>query len=395
MRRSRLRWSDVGLLGLLGIRGRPLRAALSGLGVAIGIACVVAVLGVSASSQARLLAEIDALGTNLLTVTAGTSFDGGPARLPATAPEMIGRIDGVRQVAYLGQVRGGVYRHDQMPAGQSGGLSIQAASLTLPATLQVPVVSGVWLNAATARFPATVLGAAAARRLGVAEVRGDPQVYLGGQWFTVVGILGPSPLDNTVDQAVLVGVPVATERLGFDGHPTKIYERSTDDAVAAVRTRLSRMANPEHPDEVRLSRPSDALVARAAAQRVYTGLWVGLGGVALLVGSLGIANVMVIGVLERRGEIGMRRALGATRRHVRWQFFVESVLLSAGGGVVGAALGAAVTVGYAVSRDWTVVVPGAAVAGGLVASVVSGAVAGIYPAARAARMSPAEALRAV
>lgn len=393
--RSRLRWSDIGLLGLLGIRGRPLRAGLSGLGVAIGIACVVAVLGISASSQARLLAEIDALGTNLLTVTAGTTLDGSPARLPATAPAMIGRIDGVRQVAYLGQVRGGVYRHDRMPAGQSGGLSIQAASLSLPETLGVPVVSGIWLNEATARYPAAVLGAAAARRLGVAEVRGNPQVYLAGQWFTVVGILGPSPLDRGVDQAALVGERVAAERLGFDGHPTKIYERSTDEAVAAVRRQLSTMANPEHPDEVQLSRPSDALVARAAAQRVYTGLWVGLGAVALLVGSLGIANVMVIGVLERRAEIGMRRALGATRRHVRWQFFVESVLLSAGGGVAGAALGAAVTVGYAISRDWTVVVPGAAVAGGLAASVISGAVAGIYPAARAARMSPTEALRAV
>ena len=386
---------DVVLLGLLGIRGRPLRAVLSGLGVAIGIACVVAVLGVSASSQARLLAEIDALGTNLLTVTAGQSLSGDPAQLPATAPAMIARIDGVQRVAYVGQVRGGVYRHDRMPAGQGGGLSIQAASLTLPETLQVPVVSGVWLNEATARFPAVVLGAAAARRLGVVGVTGGRQVYLAGQWFTVVGVLGPAALDPAVDQAALVGLPVAAERLGFDGHPTKIYERSPDDRVAAVRAQLSRMANPAAPDEVQLSRPSDALVARAAAQTVYTGLWVGLGGVALLVGSLGIANVMVIGVLERRGEIGMRRALGATRRHVRWQFFVESVLLSAGGGVVGAALGAAVTIGYAAGRDWAAVVPGPAVLGGLAASVVSGVVAGIYPAARAARMSPTEALRAV
>ncbi len=393
--RSRIRPTDVGMLGLLGIRGRPLRAALSGLGVAIGIACVVAVLGISASSQARLLTEIDALGTNLLTVTAGTSLDGEAATLPETAPAMIGRIGGVEQVAYVAKVRGGVYRHDRMPAGQGGGLSIQAASLTLPETLQVPVVSGRWLNDATARFPATVLGSAAARRLGVEEVRDAPQVYLAGQWFTVVGILASSSLDPALDQAALVGVQVAMRQLGFDGHPTKIYERSTDDTVASVRSQLSRMASPEHPDEVVLSRPSDVLVARAAAQQVYTGLWVGLGSVALLVGSLGIANVMVIGVLERRGEIGMRRALGATRRHVRWQFFVESILLSTCGGLVGAALGAAVTAGYAASRDWTVVLPGPAVAGGLAASVISGVLAGIYPAARAARMSPTEALRSV
>jgi putative ABC transport system permease protein len=388
-----MRLADVLPVGLLGVRGRPLRAVLSGLGIAIGIACVVAVLGVSASSQQRLLAQIDALGTNLLTVTAGRDVTGEPAVLPTTAPAMIGQIDGVTQVAYIGQVRGAVYRNDQVPVGRTGGLTILAASPALPETLQVPVVAGVWLNDATAHYPAVVLGASAARRLGVAGP--GPQVYLAGQWFTVVGVLGPSVLDPAVDAAALVGFPVAQERLGFDGNPTKIYERSTDETVEAVRRRLAQLANPEHPDEVEVSRPSDALVARAAAEQVYTGLFLGLGAVALVVGSLGIANVMVIGVLERRGEIGLRRALGATRRHIRWQFLVESVVLAAAGGVAGAAIGAAVTIAYAVSRDWVAVVPTVAVVGGLAASLGSGALAGIYPAARAARLAPTEALRAV
>ncbi|AVT39718.1 ABC transporter permease [Plantactinospora sp. BB1] len=392
--RSRLRAADVLPLGLLGIRGRPARAALSGLGIAIGIACVVAVLGISASSQAGLLAQIDALGTDLLTVQPGKSLTGEEAKLPAEAPAMIGRLPGVRATAHVGRVDGGVYRHDRMPAGNSGGISILAASLGLPATLGVPVVSGSWLNPATERYPAAVLGSAAARRLGVTEVRGSPQLFLAGQWFTVVGVLGPAVLDPAVDSAVLVGVPVAVQRLGFDGLPTRIYQRSAEEAVTRVRDRLPMVANPANPSEVEVSRPSDALVARAAAEAAYTGLFLGLGAVALLVGCVGIANVMVIGVLERRGEIGLRRALGATRAHVRRQFLTESVLLSVSGGAVGAVIGAGITIGYAAARDWAVVVPVDALAGGLVGSLLAGALAGLYPAARAARMSPTEALRA-
>ncbi|MFC6018746.1 ABC transporter permease [Plantactinospora solaniradicis] len=393
--RSRLRLADVLPLGLLGVRGRPMRAALSGLGIAIGIACVVAVLGVSASSQAGLLAQIDALGTNLLTVQPGKSLTGEDAHLPVEAPAMIARLPGVRDTAHVGRVDGGVYRHDRVPVGNTGGIGILATSLSLPATLDVPMASGRWLNAATSRYPTVVLGAAAARRLGVVEVRGSPQLFLAGQWFTVVGVLGPVVLDPGIDSAVLVGIPVAMERLAFDGFPTKIYERSAEAAVATIRDQLPMVANPGSPSEVEVSRPSDALVARAAAEAAYTGLFLGLGAVALLVGCVGIANVMVIGVLERRGEIGLRRALGATRAHVRRQFFTESILLSVAGGVAGAAAGAVITIGYAASRDWAPVVPAVALGGGLVASLVAGTVAGLYPAARAARMAPTEALRAL
>jgi putative ABC transport system permease protein len=393
--RARLRLVDVLPLGLLGIRGRPLRAALSGLGIAIGIACVVAVLGVSASSQAGLLAQIDALGTNLLTVQPGKSITGDDAKLPVEAPAMISRLPAVRQTAYVGRVDGAVYRNDRVFAGGTGGIAVLATSLTLPETLDVALVSGAWLNPATEHYPTVVLGAAAARRLGISEVRDSPQIYLAGQWFTVVGVLGAAPLDSGIDSAALVGFPVAVERLGFDGYPTKIYERSTEESVQAVRDQLPKVANPQSPDEVAISRPSDALVARAAAQNAYTGLFLGLGAIALLVGGIGIANVMVIGVLERRGEIGLRRALGATRGHVRRQFFTESILLSVAGGVAGAVIGTMITLGYAASRDWAAVVPATALGGGLTASLLAGTIAGLYPAARAARMSPTEALRAL
>jgi putative ABC transport system permease protein len=380
-------------LGLLGIRGRPLRTALSCLGIAIGIACVVAVLGVSASSQAGLLKQIDQLGTNLLTIRPGSNAFGDNATLPVRAPGMISRLPGVEQVAHIGKVDGPVFRNDHIPANSTGGISILAASQALPATLQVPITSGTWFNQATERYPVTVLGVAAARRLGVGEV--GQQVFLAGQWFTVIGVLGSAVLDQTIDSAALVGYPAAQSMLGFDGAPTTIYERSTNDTVEGLVPQLATVANPADPSGVKVSRPSDVLVARGAVQNAFNGLFLGLGGVALLVGMVGIANVMVIGVLERRGEIGLRRALGASRAHVRRQFFTESVLLSAIGGIIGVALGSAVTLGYAVSRDWAAVVPLNAVLGGVAASLIAGTVAGIYPAARAARLSPTEVLRVV
>ncbi|MFC0108513.1 ABC transporter permease [Kibdelosporangium aridum] len=388
----RLRPRDAISLGLLGIRGRPLRTTLSCLGIAIGIACVVAVLGVSASSQAGLLKQIDQLGTNLLTVRPGNNAFGDTATLPPQAPAMIGRLPGVQQVAHVGRVPGAVYRHDRMPEVSTGGISILAASPGLPETLQVPVVEGTWFNQAIDRYPTTVLGAATARRLGVTA---GHQVFLGGQWFTVIGVLGTALLDQTIDSAALVGYPAAQTLFGFDGAPTTVYERSASEAVEALVPQLATAANPADPGAVKVSRPSDVLVARSAVESAYNGLFLGLGGVALLVGTVGIANVMVIGVLERRGEIGLRRALGASRRHIRVQFLVESVVLSHLGGIAGLAIGSAVTAGYAAVREWDVVVPPAALLGGLAASIFAGTLAGIYPAARAARLSPTEALRAV
>lgn len=391
--RSRLRAADVLPLGLVGVLGRPLRTALSGLGIAIGIACVVAVLGVSASSQAGLLAQLDRLGTNLLTVRPGNNAFGDEAALPPEAPAMIARLPGVERVAHVGRVEGGVYRTDRVPAISGGGITILATSRTLPRTLGVEVAHGEWFTAATERFPTTVLGASAARRLGVTSVTGDPRVYLGGQWFTVIGVLDRAVLDQSIDSAALVGYPAAAERLGFDGAPTTVYERSTNETVASLVPRLARVANPADPSGVEVSRPSDVLVARGAVQTAYQDLFLALGAVALLVGAIGIANVMVIGVLERRGEIGLRRALGATRSHIRGQFVTESVLLSCVGGTAGVLLGAVITVGYATTRGWETVVPPNAILGGLAASVLVGTVAGLYPAARAARLSPTEALR--
>jgi putative ABC transport system permease protein len=217
-------------------------------------------------------------------------------------------------------------------------------------------------------------------------------VLIGGRWFTVIGILAPAPLAPELDTGALVGWPAAQSELSFDGHPTTIFTRSDEASVADVQTVLGPTANPEAPNEVEVSRPSDALAAQQAAGEAFTGLLLGLGAVALLVGGVGVANTMVISVLERRSEIGLRRSLGATRGQIRTQFLAESLLLSALGGAGGAFLGTVVTFGYAFYQSWPTVVPAWAVLGGIGATLAIGALAGLYPAIRASRLSPTEAL---
>ncbi|HVE27201.1 MAG TPA: ABC transporter permease [Sporichthya sp.] len=400
-----LRLKDWLGVASVGLRARPLRAALSALGIGIGTAAIVGVLGLSASSQAGLLAEIDRLGTNLLTVEAGHSLTGGEAKLPSDAPARITHLGDVQLVAHTALVKDEqVYRSPMIPAGNTGGLRVQATSLNLPSVLGTGIARGDWLNDGTARGPVVVLGSAAAERLGIDRVFPDQRVWLGGQWFDIAGILNPSPLAPDVDDSALIGYQAAETYLGYVsmvggeqqvGPPSTIYVRAATGHVAAVQSLLAQTANPRAPNEANVSQPSDVLTARAAAAGAFDSLFLGLGVVALIVGAVGVANIMIISVLERRSEIGLRRALGATKGQIRTQFLAESILLAVTGGAVGVLAGVSATAMYAGSKGWAIVIPAQAWSGGIASAILIGAVAGLLPAIRASRMPPTVALRTV
>ena len=400
---ARLRAGDLTAVASVGLRTRKLRAGLSALGIAIGVAAVVAVLGLAASAQAAVLSEIARLGTNLLTVSNGQNAAGGTAELPATAPGMIARLSGVTQVQDTGTISNVyAYKSPRIPRVETNGIGVAAATLNLPAVTATGVAQGQYLNAATAREPVAVLGATTARLLGIDRVRPGIRIWVGpspaeGMWFYVAGILSPSPNSYApqIDSAVLVGFPTAERYLDFDGNPSVIYVRTTPNDPAAtsrVDNLLAAQASPENPGQVNVSQPSAALAAQADVKGALDTLFLGLGAVALLVGAIGEANIMIISVLERRQEIGLRRALGATRGQNRAQFLAEAIMLSLAGGAVGVIVGAATVTAYARTHGEAVVIPLDAWAGGLAAAVIIGALAGLLPAIRAARLSPTQAL---
>jgi putative ABC transport system permease protein len=392
---SKLRLGDLGRVCVIGLRARRLRTLLTALGIAIGIAAMVAVVGISASSKADLIAEIDALGTDLLRVQPGETVFGESTSLSEHARDVVDRIGPVTSTAGTTSVSATVRRNDMVDEAITGGIGVSAADVNTLDAISGELAGGRFLDAASERLPTVVLGADAAARLGidVEDLASNPRVWLGGEWFAVIGILEAAPLAPEVDSAALIGYPVADELFDTTRSPSTLYVRTTPDQVEAVRSVLGPSVNPEAPNEVDVSRPSDALEARAATDKALRNLLLGLGSVALVVGGVGIANVMVISVLERRGEIGVRRAMGAKRAHIAAQFLGEASMLATIGGISGVALGAVVTVVYANSKGWLVDVPITALAGGAGAALAVGLIAGVSPAIRAARLDPAEALR--
>ncbi|WP_420436511.1 ABC transporter permease [Candidatus Poriferisodalis sp.] len=390
---SRLRLSEVIRVGLGSLAARKLRSVLSALGIAIGIASLVSVLGLSDSSKSALLDQIGALGTNLLTVEAGSGFGAGDSALPQTAVATVGRVATVEATAAVYSVDVGVYRNDFVPADQTGGIRVFATDPGLLETLHGTVKDGSFLTEGTRSHPVAVVGSVAAERLGIRNLDVPVELYIGEHWVEVVGVLEPFALAADLDRAVLIGDQAAEDYFDTEGAPTVVYVRVDQAHIDATRDVLAGTIDPENPEEVEISRPSDLLEAQSAAESSFTGLFLGLGAVALLVGAIGVANVMVIGVIERRSEIGLRRAIGATRAHIRRQFLIEALTLASLGGTVGVLLGVAVTYVYATAQGWRVIIPPIAPIGGIAAAVLIGAIAGLYPAIRAAKVSPTEALR--
>ena len=391
---SRIHLSDLVRTATVGIRSRKMRAGLSAIGIMIGIASIVGILGLSESSKSELLARLDRLGTNLLAVEPDGGFGRGDGNLPADAASMISRITPVQATSMVSFVEGvNVYKNDLIPEGKTGGISVQAVDSKLLNVLAGSLADGVWFDDAKSGFPTVVLGSVAAERLGVREVTGVQPLWLGEQWFIVIGVLTTFELAPDLDRAALVGHRAAETYLDHENLPTRVVVRVDPRKVDQVMTVLAATANPEFPEEVVVDRPSEALEAAEAAEDTLTTLFVGLGSIALIVGGVGIANVMVISVIERRGEIGLRRALGASRRHIASQFLGEALLLALMGGVGGVIVGITATAVYANVKGWSLIVPPIAMIGGLGAALLIGGVAGLYPATRAARLSPTEALR--
>ena len=391
--RSRIRPLDALALGAVGVRARRVRSALSVLGIGVAIAALVAVLGIAASAKADLLTQLGAEG-NLLTLAAGQTFGGSAAPLPASAEAMVGAVPPVQQVTAVADVGSvTVRRSAAIPAIDTGGTSVLAAQPSLLHTLSADLLRGHFLDRVAQRYPELVLGFAAAQNLGIDKLAATTQVYVDGQYFVVVGILAPVDVAPELDNAALVSFPVARQRLGMQSGPTRLYLRVMPDQVAAVAVVLPFTASPQQPEAVEVRRPSDILLARIAAKTAFVGLFLALGAVALLVGGVGIANIMVISVLERRAEIGLRRALGARGRHLAVQFLLESAALAAMGGVVGIALGVLATAVADRVGGNPVSIPLYVPVGGLAAALAIGMLAGAYPASRAARLAPAQALR--
>lgn len=392
----RLSLADILSLGSLGIRTRRARATLSALGISIGIATLVMVTAIPAAGQRDLLARLSALGTNVLVVQ-GSVQQQPPVLLPLKSESMVERIGPVTQVAAVANTHAEVHRSSATEATDFSGLTVLAANADLMRSLNGRLASGHFLDRGTARYPTAVLGSVAARRLGILQLspgRTAPQIAVAGRYFTVIGVLQKTPLSPEIDRSVIVGWQAAQEWLAFDGHPTVLYLKAREDAVEDVQQVLGRTLNPVLPGAVQVDRPADALTAKRATESTLSALFLGLAAVALLVGGIGVANTMVVAVLERRTEVGLRRALGASRGQIRVQFLTESILLSALGGLLGILLGSLGSTAYAAWRDWPLVFPWTAICGGFTGAVLIGAAAGVYPSVRAARLSPATALAA-
>lgn len=391
--RASMRVRDVLATGTHALRVRPGRTTLTALGVAIGIAAILAVVGISASSRADLLAQIEALGTNLLQVRAGSALFAETAPMPADAADMIRRVGPVESAAGMTRISTAVQRTPFVPANRSGGVDLYATEPVLQTTIDARMALGRFLADGTGPLPLVVLGSQAATRLGITDVTVGPTITISAESFQVIGVMAPLPLNPDMDRAALIDYRSAVDRFGLDPRPSAVYVRTDNRYVDEVRDVLGRSANPGDPQQVEVSRPSDALLAQAQVNESFQRLLLGLGGVVLLVAAIGIANVMVISVLERRAEIGLRRALGATRRHIWIQFVVESSLLSLLGGVLGIAVGVAITVGYARVQGWRIDLPVTSLAGAVSVAVLIGGIAGMYPARKAARMDPAMTIR--
>jgi len=395
--RSRLRIVDVVLQALRGLTSRKLRTALTALGISIGIASLISIQGITEANQADARAEIDALGSDFLLITAGTGITEEAELLPYAADMLDTHIDSLEHVAALYPVDARARRNELIPEVQTGGVTVSAISasgLDLLEPVNGSVAFGRFHDATSVEVPGVVLGSLAAERLGIQHLVGHPTINISGHQFAVIGVLDEFETLNTdLNRTVIVGLPVAETLFETPDTPSAIYAQVPPEELDDARDLIPAQANPAAPAEVAVSRPTEALEIREVIDETFARILQALALIVLAVGGIGIANIMVISVIERRGEIGLRRSLGATRKHIASQFIIESTMLSLLGGVLGVGLGVGIVFGYARYKDFEAIIPWYWLSVGVGAAFALGALAGLYPALRASRLDPAEAVR--
>lgn len=392
-----MRLIDVVSQAVRGLTSRKLRTALTALGISIGIASLISIQGITEANQADARAEIDALGSDFLFITPGTGVTE-EAELLSYAPAMLDtHLSPVEYVAALYPVDARARRNALIPEVQTGGVTVSAvtaADLDLLEPVNGSVAFGRFHDPTSVEVPAVVLGSLAAERLGIRHLTGHPTINISGADFSVIGVLNEFETLNTdLNRTAIIGLTVATKLFETPDTPGAIYAQVRPELLDDVRELIPAQANPAAPGEVAVSRPTEALEIREVIDETFARILQALAIIVLAVGGIGIANIMVISVIERRGEIGLRRSLGATRKHIASQFIIESTVLSLLGGLLGVAIGVSIVVGYARYKDFEIIIPWFWLSIGVGAAFALGALAGLYPAWRASRLDPAEAVR--
>ena len=393
MNKNKLRTRDLFFVAVYGVKARKGRAALTSIGIGIGIAAIVAVSGIAASGSADLLSTLESLGTNLVKASPQAGFFGTQEELPEGVIGMVERIGPVEEVTSTTQTDLLVRRSNFISEFEGGGISTIVTSSELLNVIGGKLSEGRFITDGLSDLPVTVLGSVTAKRLGITNLSKPTKILIDDEWFGVIGIVEELKIHPDLDRSVFIGYGAAKILFDINEEPTTIYLRANPTFIEDVVEVIAPSMNPENPDQVEVSRPSDALEAQQAVEASFTNLLLGLGSVALLVGGVAIANVMVMSVLERRMEIGVRRSIGATRREIRYQFLLESIVLSGIGGLVGVMLGSLITLAYTNYTNIVFSIPVWQILGAVVLALLIGAISGVYPAIKASKIQPAEAVR--
>lgn len=389
----RLRLSRLLGEALEGIRSQPTRSLLTGLGTLVGVGAVVVVLGVTATANAQIAETFSEQSSTL--VTAELDPMAGMTRFDDDAEARVLAIDGVEAAGIVSAIAlsDGPTVH---PGGPEDGVDPPRVSGVTPGYFDVidaPLVQGRVIDAYLVERPVAVLGARAAARLGIIDVAEQVLIQVGRQPFLVVGILGAARRDQVSAGDVLVPQSYIRDWLPAGDYVEQLLVTTRAGAGASTARQVPAAVAPFQPGGVVAQYPERPRVVDDAVSEDLRLLFVLLAVVSVVVAALGIANVALMSVMERRREIGLRRALGARRAHIVGQFLFEAAVLGSLGGAAGGAIGQIVVVVVSAQQSWTPTLDPALTVGSAPAGLVVGVVAGLYPAVRAASVPPLEALR--